>query len=80
MARDVLVLARNGGKQVINLPFLAFVAFLGGVVFLMLSIADWERKASVESLSEYKISRSALDADPALKPLSAKSPYMRSER
>ena len=62
-------------------PFLAFVAFLGGLAFLMLAIADRERKATLERLSEYKIpSHSALDADPGLRMFSAKSPYMRSER
>jgi hypothetical protein len=64
-----------------KLSFLAFVALLGGLAFLSLFIADREKKAGEERLSEYEFSHhSALDADPGLKLVSMRSPYMRTER
>ena len=48
--------------------FLAVVALLGALPFLILFIADREIQAGSERLSDFKISpRSALDVDPSLK-------------
>ena len=59
--------------------YFAYVAFVGVLGFLMLFIADRERKAGVEQLAEYKIPHSALE-DPSLKQMSSHGPYMRTER
>jgi hypothetical protein len=59
----------------------AFLAFVGSLIFLVLFIKDGEFKAGVDRLSRTKISpQSELDADPDLKLVSERSPYMRSER
>jgi hypothetical protein len=51
-----------------KLTYFAVLAFLGGLAFLILFIADREREASVERLSDHKIApRSAPGADPGLK-------------
>ena len=64
-----------------KMSFFAFVAFLGVSAYSILFIADRERKAADDRLSEYKFSdHSALDADPNLKLVTARSPYMRTER
>ena len=64
-----------------KMSFFAFVAFLGLSAFSILFIADRERKAGEDRLSEYKFSdHSALDTDPDLKLMPARSPYMRTER
>ncbi len=59
----------------------AFLAFLGSLAFLVLFIADRQMNAGVDRLSSMKIPpQSALDADPDLKLVSERSPYMRTER
>jgi hypothetical protein len=59
----------------------AFLAFMGALAFLVLVIADYEMNADVERLSKMKLPpQSALDADPNLKLISERSPYMRTER
>jgi hypothetical protein len=60
-------------------------AFLGSLAFLVLFIADREMNAGVNRLSRMKLpDHSALDADldadPNLKLVSERSPYMRTER
>ncbi len=57
----------------------AFLAFLGSLAFLVLFIADRQMNAGVDRLSRMK-PQSALDADPDLKLVSERSPYMRTER
>ena len=64
-----------------RLAYLAFVAFLTGLTFLVLTIADQERQAQagVESIPRYKIAlRSSLHADRSL--VSSNRSYSRSER
>jgi hypothetical protein len=64
-----------------RLAYLAFIFFLGGITFLVSFIADRERQAGVEGISRRNmVLRSALDADPNLKLVSMRSPYMRTER
>ena len=59
----------------------AFLAFIGALGFLVPVIAEYEMNASVERLSKMKLPPlSALDADPNLKLISERSPYMRTER
>jgi len=59
----------------------AFLAFLGSLAFLVLFIADQQTNAGVDRLSTMKLpSQFALDADPHLKLVSERSPYMRTER
>jgi hypothetical protein len=59
----------------------ALLAFLGSLAFLVLFIADRQMNAGVDRLSRMKIPpQSALDADPDLKLVSERSPYMRTER
>jgi hypothetical protein len=61
--------------------YLAFLAMVGIFVFSILYLADRERRASVERLSNYKIMAPAtLEADPDLRQQRERSPYMRSER
>ena len=62
-----------------KVPYFAYLALVGGFSFLILFIADRERKAGVERLSEYTIPRSALEGL-SLKLISTRSPYMRNER
>ena len=58
----------------------AFLAFLGSLAFLVLFIAD-QQNAGVDRLSTMKLpSQFVLDADPNLKLVSERSPYMRTER
>jgi hypothetical protein len=64
-----------------RLAYLAFVAFLAGLTFLVLMIADQERQAQagVESIPRYKIAlRSAPYTDRSL--VSSNRSYMRPER
>jgi hypothetical protein len=63
-----------------KLPYFAYLALVGGFAFLILFIADRERKAGEDRFSVYKIPHSTLDADPNLKGGSNHSPYMRTER
>ena len=50
-------------------------------ITLVLFLQDAEIKAGVERLAEMKVSHSlAFDADPDLKLVSERSPYMRDER
>jgi hypothetical protein len=52
-----------------KLAYLAFIAFLAGLTFLVLTIAEQERQAQagLESIPRYKIAlRSALHADRSL--------------
>ncbi len=59
----------------------AFLAFLGSVASLVLFIADRQMNAGVDRPSRMKLPpQSALDADPNLKLISERSPYMRTER
>jgi len=56
----------------------AFLAFLGSLAFFVLFIADQQKNAGVDRLSTMKLPpQSALDADPNLKLVSERSPYMR---
>ena len=59
-----------------KLPYFAFLALLGGLAFLILFIADRERKLGEDRLSVYRIPHSALYADPNLRLVSAYSPYL----
>ena len=64
-----------------RVAYLAFIAFLAGLTFLVLLIADQERQpqAGVESIPRYKIAlRSSLHADRSL--VSSNRSYSRSER
>lgn len=56
----------------------AFLAFVGSFIFLVLFIKDWEIKSGVARLS--KMNQSSLEADPNLRLVSERSPYMRDER
>jgi hypothetical protein len=57
------------------------LAFVGSLIFLVLFIKDWETKMDAEKLSRVKLPRhSGLNADPNLKLVSERSPYMRTER
>ena len=61
--------------------FWAFLAFVGSLLFLVLFIADRQMKAGEDRLSRMKVlPQSALEADPNLKLVSERSPYMRTER
>jgi hypothetical protein len=65
----------------VRVAYLAFIAFLAGLTFLVLTIADQERQpqAGVESIPRYKIAlRSALHADRS--PASADRSNSRTER
>ena len=58
-----------------------FLAFVGSLIFLVLFVADWQMTAGVDRLTKIKIPpQSALEADPNLKLVTERSPYMRSER
>ena len=58
-----------------------FLAFVGSLIFLVLFIADREMNAAVDRLSKVRIPpQSVLDADPDLKLVTERSPYMRTER
>ena len=64
-----------------NLARLAFLAFVVGLGFLILFIADREREAGVERLSNYRIAtRSALEPDRSVKPVSTPAPRTPTER
>jgi hypothetical protein len=56
----------------------AFLAFVGSLIFLVVFIKDWQIKTGVDRLS--KMNQSAVEADPNLKLVSERSPYMRTER
>jgi hypothetical protein len=59
----------------------AFLAFVGALAFSVLIIADYEVDAGVDRLSQMKLPpQSILDADPNLKLISERNPYMRTER
>jgi DNA-binding transcriptional LysR family regulator len=59
----------------------AFLAFIGSLIFLVLFIKDQEVRMGVDRLRKLNASRqSVLDADPNLKAVSERSPYMRTER
>jgi hypothetical protein len=53
----------------------AFLAFAKFLICLVLFIADRQMTADVD-----RRSKSALEADPNMKPVSERSPYMRTER
>jgi hypothetical protein len=64
-----------------RLAYLAFIAFLAGLTFLVLTIADQERQAQagVESIPRYQIAlRSALYTDRSL--VDSNGSYIRTER
>jgi len=57
------------------------LAFVGSLILSLLFIKDWETKMDAQKLSRMKLPHhSALDVDPNLKLVSARSPDMRSER
>jgi hypothetical protein len=59
----------------------AFLAFVGSLIFLVLFIADRQMNAGLDRLSKVRIPpQSVLDADPDLKLITERSPYMRTER
>ena len=58
--------------------FWAFLAFVGSLIFLVLFIKDLKIKTGVDRLSNTH--HSADEADPNLKLVSERSPYMRTER
>ena len=60
-----------------KLPYFAFLALLGGFAFLILFIADREKKLGEDRRSAYKVPHSALYADPDLKLVSCHSPDLR---
>ena len=63
-----------------RLAFLAVVAFLAGLTFLILSFVDLEIKKGKDRPSDTKSLPRSLNADPGLKLISTHSPYMRTER
>jgi hypothetical protein len=59
----------------------SILAFVGSLVVLVLFIKDWETKMDGQKQSRMKLPHhSALDADPNLRLVSERSPYMRTER
>jgi hypothetical protein len=59
----------------------AFLAFVGSIIFLVLFMADRETKVGMDRLSRANLPpQSVLEADPNLKLVSERSPYMRTER
>ncbi|MDQ1390451.1 MAG: hypothetical protein QOF56_3905 [Acidobacteriaceae bacterium] len=58
----------------------AVFAVVGSLIFLLAFIKEWETKRDGEKPSRLKPHLSVLDADPDLKLVSERSPYMRSER
>jgi hypothetical protein len=62
-----------------KLPSFAFLVFVGGAIFLVLFVGDWQMKLSEEGVSK-TAPQSVLEADPNLKLVSERSPYMRTER
>jgi hypothetical protein len=59
----------------------AFLASVGSLAFSVLFIKDLEIKTGIDRLSKMYLSpQSALDADPNLKLVSERNPYMRTER
>jgi hypothetical protein len=64
-----------------GLRFWLFVLATAALAHAMFYLADREISAGVDRLSEAKLARpDALDADPELKMVSAKSAYVRDER
>ena len=57
----------------------AFLAFVGSLAFLVLFIKDWETKMDDQKRSRMRLPHHS-DADPNLKLVSGRSPYMRAER
>jgi len=57
-----------------------FVAIMGGLAQLLLSMADREISAGVDRLSELENMHSYVLDDPNLKLVTERSPYMRNER
>jgi hypothetical protein len=68
------------GEWPVKLPFFAFLAFLGGLIFLAVFIVDRQTDAGVDRVSRMRRPQSVLEADPSLKLVSERSPYMRTER
>jgi hypothetical protein len=62
-----------------KLPSFAFLVFVGGAIFLVLFVGDWQMKLGEDRLSK-TAPQSVLEADPNLKLVSERSPYMRTER
>ena len=59
----------------------AILALVGSLIFLVLFIADRQTNAGVDRLSRMKVApQSSLEADPNLKLVSERSPYMGTER
>lgn len=64
-----------------GLRFWLFVVATAAIAHLMLHLADREITDGVDRLSKATLTRSyALSADPELRSVSARSPYMRDER
>jgi hypothetical protein len=61
--------------------YLSFLALVGVFAFSILYLADRERKAGVERLSNYKsVPYTTIEADQDLRRQTQQSPYMRNER
>ena len=74
-------LALKTRKTAYEVDPLGLSRFLGSLAFLVLFIADHQMNAGVDRLSTMKLpSQFALDAEPHLKLVSERSPYMRTER
>ncbi len=62
-----------------KMPSFAFLVFVGGAIFLVLFVGEWQLKLGEDGVSKIA-AQSALEADPNLKLVSERSPYMRTER
>jgi hypothetical protein len=56
------------------------LAFVGSLIFLMLHVKDQQITTGVDRLKKWTAPQSVLEADPDLKLISERSPYMRTER
>lgn len=81
LAHFVLLMLEKHREQDMGLRLWLFVAIMGGLAQLILSMADREISAGVDRLSELENMHDYVqDADPNLKLASERSPYMRDER
>jgi hypothetical protein len=70
-----IALPKTSGAKGMKAAYWAFLASLGALTFLVFFIADREREAGVERLSNYKIPPpAALESDPGSKPVTTKRP------
>jgi hypothetical protein len=64
-----------------NWKLWVFLCSIGSVLFLMLSPADHHTKTGADGLSKLRVAPHwLLQADPDLRVVSERSPYMRTER